>query len=87
MHEHVHCCCGDETCEANIRITVMADGRRMEVWAIDDRLHPGIILDREGAPQISQVAMELLDEAARPRPVDAAKPAPSDPAAGEEEGA
>jgi hypothetical protein len=84
MHEHVDCRCGDETCEANIRITVMADGLRVEVWAIDDQLHPGVILDREGVQQVSRVAMELLGKTATRHPGDAATSAPPDPPASEE---
>jgi hypothetical protein len=85
MHAHVDCRCGDATCEANIRITVLADGRRVEVWAVDDRRHPGILLDGAGTHEISRVAAELLAEAAKHPPGETAKPTSPDHPTGEEE--
>ncbi|HEY3081272.1 MAG TPA: hypothetical protein VGM69_15370 [Chloroflexota bacterium] len=60
LHEHVSCACGDEECEGHIRITVMADGRTVEVLTADGSAHVGVIVDADGAREISRIAAELL---------------------------
>jgi hypothetical protein len=60
LHDHVSCACGAEECEGHIRLTVMADGRTVEVLTTDGSSHVGVIVDADGVREIVRIAAELL---------------------------
>jgi hypothetical protein len=67
VHEHVSCACGIEECEGHIRITVMADGRMVEVLTSDGTGHAGVIVDAADARKIGEIAEQLLEIAREER--------------------
>jgi hypothetical protein len=56
--------CGDEECEAHLRITLMADRATFELLSSEDprRLHRGAMIDDVGIQQILATAEQLVKE-------------------------